>query len=47
MVGFSIGAMYMLRFLSLYPKRVANCIAISPGGVTEQMPKLVHRMRMP
>ncbi len=46
-IGFSIGAVYMLRFLSLYPKRVANCIAISPGGVTEQMPKLVHRLQKP
>ncbi|MCE5190150.1 MAG: alpha/beta fold hydrolase [Eubacteriales bacterium] len=47
MIGFSLGAMYMLRFLSLFPRRVANCIAISPGGVTEQMPKLVHRLQTP
>ena len=46
-IGFSMGAIYMLRFLSLYPKRVANCVAISPGGVTEQMPKLVHNMQKP
>jgi len=46
-VGFSIGAVYMLRLLSLYPRRVANCIAISPGGVTEQMPKLVHNLQKP
>ena len=47
MIGFSLGAMYMLRFLSLYPRRVANCIAISPGGVTEQMPKLIHQLQTP
>ena len=47
MIGFSLGAMYMLRFLSLFPRRVANCIAISPGGVTEQMPKLIHQMQTP
>ena len=47
MIGFSMGAMYMLRFLSLYPDRVANCIAISPGGITPQMPKLIHRMKTP
>lgn len=47
MVGFSVGAMYMLRFLSLYPKRVANCVAISPGGITEHMPKLIHNMQKP
>lgn len=47
MIGFSFGAMYMLRFLSLYPERVANCIAISPGGLTEQMPRLIHRINSP
>lgn len=47
MIGFSMGAMYMLRFLSLWPDRVANCIAITPGGITEQMPKLVHQMQKP
>ena len=47
MVGFSIGAMYMMRFLSLYPTRVANCIAISPGGITEYMPALVHNLQKP
>ncbi len=46
-LGFSIGAMYMLRFLSLYPKRVANCVAISPGGITEHMPALIQNMRRP
>ena len=47
MIGFSMGAMYMLRFLSLYPERVANCIAIAPGGVTDEMPKLVHNLCKP
>lgn len=46
-VGFSMGAMYMLRLLSLDPARVANCIAISPGGVTENMPPLIHNMQRP
>lgn len=47
MIGFSLGAMYMLRFLSLYPRRVANCVAISPGGITEQMPKLIQQLKTP
>lgn len=47
MIGFSMGAMYMLRFLSLYPERVANCIAIAPGGLTEEMPKLIHQLNKP
>ena len=46
-VGFSIGTMYMMRFLSLYPKRVANCVAIAPGGITEQMPALIHNLQKP
>lgn len=45
MVGFSTGAMYMLRFLSLYPDCVANCIAIAPGGITDDMPKLVRSLK--
>ncbi|MBQ2770477.1 MAG: alpha/beta fold hydrolase [Clostridia bacterium] len=45
MVGFSTGAMYMLRFLSLYEDRVANCIAIAPGGITKRMPKLIHNIK--
>lgn len=47
MIGFSTGAMYMLRFLSRYPERVANCVAISPGGITDEMPKLAHQMSKP
>lgn len=46
-VAFSMGGMYLLRFLSLYPERVANCIVITPGGITRQMPKLVHNMITP
>ena len=46
-IGFAMGAVYMLRFLTRYPERVANCIAISPGGVTEQMPRLIHQLQKP
>lgn len=47
MVGFSMGAMYMLQFLALYPERVANCIAIAPGGITDEMPGLAHKLCKP
>ena len=47
MIGFSTGAMYMFRFLSLYEKRVANCIAICPGGITDRMPPLIHKIGRP
>jgi len=47
MIGFSTGSMYMLRFLTLYPECVANCIAISPGGITKQMPSLIRSLNNP
>lgn len=45
MIGFSTGAMYMLRFLTLNEERVANCMAICPGGITKRMPSLVHNIK--
>ena len=47
MVGFSMGGMYLMRLLSLFPQRVANCVVINPGGITPQMPKLIHQMSKP
>ncbi len=47
MIGFSTGAMYMLRLLTLYPEYVANCIAISPGGISKQMPSLIRSLKSP
>ena len=47
LVAFSMGAMYMLRLLSLYPEYCANCIAINPGGLTDEMPPLIHRIASP
>ena len=45
MIGFSTGAVYLMRLLTLYPGMVANCIAIAPGGISKHMPKLFHRMK--
>lgn len=45
MVGFSTGAVYMMRLLTLYPECVANCIAIAPGGISKFMPSLFHSMK--
>ena len=45
MIGFSTGAVYLMRLLTLYPEMVANCIAIAPGGISKHMPKLFHRMK--
>ena len=47
MIGFSMGALYVLRFLSLYQERVANCIVMNPGGITPQMPKIIHKIASP
>ena len=46
-VGFSTGSIYMMRFIKLYPQYAANCIAISPGGITKQMPALYRNMNRP
>ena len=45
MMGFSTGAVYMMRLLTRYPECVANCIAIAPGGISRHMPRLFHRMK--
>ena len=47
MIGFSTGAMYMLRLLTMHPDYVANCIAISPGGISKQMPSLIRSLKSP
>ena len=44
-MAFSTGSIYMMRLLKLYPQYVANCIAISPGGITKQMPSVFHNMK--
>ena len=36
--GFSLGAVYALQFALQNPMRVGKLIALTPGGVTEQMP---------
>ena len=45
MIGFSTGAIYMMRLITLHEDCVANCIAIAPGGISKHMPKLYHRMK--
>lgn len=45
MIGFSTGAMYMMRFIAMYPEMSANCIAISPGGITNKMPRRIRNLR--
>ena len=47
MIGFSTGAMYMLRLLTMHSEYVANCIAISPGGISKQMPSLIRSFKSP
>jgi len=45
MMGFSTGAVYMLHLINRYSDRVANCIAIAPGGISKHMPKLYHQLK--
>lgn len=42
MVGFSIGAMYVLDFVRKYPDSVGKTILICPGGITQEMPLSVR-----
>lgn len=37
-MGFSMGASYVLMLAALHPERVDKLIAISPGGITAEMP---------
>lgn len=47
LMGFSLGAMYVLDFLRRYPERSGRAILVSPGGLTAEMPLLVRMMDSP
>ena len=47
MIGFSTGSLYMMRVLSKYPDSIANCIAISPGGISNKMPSIIRSLKSP
>ena len=37
-VGFSMGAIYALDFITRFPERTGKTILVSPGGITPEMP---------
>ena len=47
MIGFSIGAMYVLDFLRRFPERSGRALLISPGGITPEMPLIIRMMDSP
>ena len=44
LLGFSLGAGYALEAARRYPERIMSVIALSPGGVTGQMPLSIRMM---
>jgi pimeloyl-ACP methyl ester carboxylesterase len=47
MIGFSMARdLHASLFIAL-SQRGCHCVAISPGGITEQLPQLIHNMQKP
>lgn len=47
LLGFSMGAAYVLELAHEHPDRVGKLILVSPGGITSEMPMLVRMMESP
>lgn len=43
-IGFSMGAVYVLDFLTKYPERAGKALLIAPGGITQEMPLSVRML---
>ena len=46
-MGFSTGAGYLFRMLSLYPDDLANFVALCPGGIGSDMPRFYQMLKKP
>lgn len=46
-VGFSFGAMYVLRAAELHPRRFGRLVLETPGGLTPEMPFFVRALSRP
>ena len=46
-IGFSFGAMYLIRSLQLHPRRFGRVVLASPGGLTPEMPFFLRALRSP
>ena len=44
LLGFSMGAGYVINFAKKYPERVGRLILLSPGGITPDMPSSVKSL---
>ena len=46
-IGATMGAVYTMYAAVKYPDRFMKVVALTPGGITEQMPKKVKRLEKP
>ena len=46
-LGVTMGAVYLMYAAVRYPDRFMKVIALTPGGITEQMPKKIRRLEGP
>ena len=46
-LGVTMGAVYTMYAAAKYPDRFMKVIALTPGGVTERMPKKIRRLERP
>lgn len=46
-IGFSTGAIYLLRAAELHPKRFGRLVIETPGGLTPEMPFFIRALRSP
>ena len=46
-LGVTMGAVYLMYAAVRYPDRFMKVIALSPGGITERMPKKIRRLERP
>ena len=46
-LGVTMGALYLMLAAAKYPERFMDVVALTPGGVTEKMPKKIRRLERP
>ena len=46
-LGVTMGALYLMLAAAKYPDRFMKIIALTPGGITEKMPKKIRRLERP
>ena len=47
MLGVTMGALYAMYATAKYPDRFMKVVALTPGGITDKMPKKIRRLERP